>query len=80
MTDLPPEYEDYLYGWRAKPFDYVSEKIIMFGYPVFGGWLPFAEFYTWWQGDVKVCRVFEVSWMCRGFMVSYRHNEDLFDD
>lgn len=78
MNDLPPEYEDdYLYGWRIKPFDYVGDKIIMFGYPLFGGWLPYAEFYTWWEYGDRVCNIIEVSWFTYGFVISYNYNEEL---
>jgi len=55
--------------------------ILMLGYPLFGGWLPFAGFVTFQHEDNQI-KSFMVEWLLRGAIItsSRAELEELDDD
>ena len=55
--------------------------ILMLGYPLFGGWLPFAGFVTFQHEDNQI-KSFMLEWLLRGVIItsSTAELEELDDD
>ena len=52
--------------------------ICLFGWPLFGGWIPFIGFTYYWNDEQKISRCFMFEWFTKGiaFESITKDNED----
>lgn len=50
--------------------------ILLLGYPLFGGWLPFVGFITFYDDYDQPVRCFMVEWFCRGIAITRDMRKD----
>jgi len=53
-------------------------SILLFGYPLFGGWLPFVGFITFYNDNDDEIKCFLIEWFCHGLALTrdMRKEED----
>ena len=68
MTD-GGDNEEPLYRLEWAPFVYRG-RLLMFGYPLFGGWLPFIGWITLYSKDGEsTLQAFSLEWLLRGILI-----------
>lgn len=60
-------------------FSEYSGCLLMFGYPLFGGWLPYLGFQTMYDEEGNEVQIFLAEWFLRGIAVvspNSKRNQD----
>ena len=53
--------------------------ILMLGYPLFGGWLPYIGFITFINEREESMKTFMMEWFLRGIILHRTKDEDWYD-
>ena len=62
-------------------FDKVCREILFFGYPLFGAWLPYIGFVTFFNERDEPMRTFIFEWFLRGWIIHRSsEKEDWYDE
>jgi len=60
--------------------DKIDGAILLFGYPLFGGWLPYIGFKTFYNERDEAMRTFMVEWFLRGFIFHSNKDKDWYGE
>lgn len=76
-----PDQEDFSYKFRLQPLkiDKIDGAILLFGYPLFGGWLPYLGFVTFVNDREEEMRTFMMEWFLRGIILHSNKDEDWYE-
>ena len=76
-----PDQEDFSYKFRLQPLkiDKIDGAILLFGYPLFGGWLPYMGFVTFENEREEHMRTFMMEWFLRGIILHSNKDEDWYE-
>tara|TARA_R100001377_G_C3158269_1_gene98809 strand:+ start:571 stop:843 length:273 start_codon:yes stop_codon:yes gene_type:complete len=72
---LQLENEDYGLEWWPLRFDRGDGRILFFGFPLFGCWLPFVGFITFYNSQGEEYRCFMLEWVLKG-VILHREQDD----
>jgi len=71
--------EDYRFSSTPFRIDDFDGSIIFFGYPLFGGWLPYIGFVTFINEREESMKTFMIEWFLRGIILHRTKDEDWYD-
>jgi|TARA_R110000796_G_scaffold32613_1_gene85274 hypothetical protein len=75
------EFTGYSLSWVPLKFDKVCREILFFGYPLFGAWLPYIGFVTFFNERDEPIRTFIFEWFLRGWIIHRSsEKEDWYDE
>ncbi len=75
------EFTGYSLSWVPLKFDKVCREILFFGYPLFGAWLPYIGFVTFFNERDEPMRTFIFEWFLRGWIIHRSsEKEDWYDE
>ncbi len=76
-----PDQEDVNYKFTLMPLklDKIDGAILLFGYPLFGGWLPYMGFVTFENKREEHMRTFMIEWFLRGIILHSNKDEDWYE-
>lgn len=77
----PQDQEDENYKFTLMPLklDKIDGAILLFGYPLFGGWLPYIGFVTFENERGEHMRTFIIEWFLRGIILHSNKDEDWYE-
>tara|TARA_R110002072_G_scaffold243787_1_gene403008 strand:- start:570 stop:809 length:240 start_codon:yes stop_codon:yes gene_type:complete len=77
----PQDQEDVNYKFTLMPLklDKIDGAILLFGYPLFGGWLPYIGFVTFENERGEHMRSFMVEWFLHGIILHMNKEEDWYE-
>lgn len=77
----PQDQEDENYKFTLMPLklDKIDGAILLFGYPLFGGWLPYMGFVTFENKREEHMRTFIIEWFLRGIILHSNKDEDWYE-
>jgi len=77
----PQDQEDVNYKFTLMPLklDKIDGAILLFGYPLFGGWLPYMGFVTFENKREEHMRTFMIEWFLRGIILHSNKDEDWYE-
>jgi hypothetical protein len=78
----PQDQEDVNYKFTLMPLklDKIDGAILLFGYPLFGGWLPYMGFVTFENEREEHMRTFMIEWFLRGIILHSNKDEDWYGE
>tara|TARA_R110002126_G_scaffold10053_3_gene44983 strand:+ start:489 stop:734 length:246 start_codon:yes stop_codon:yes gene_type:complete len=79
----PQDQEDidlaYKLTWNPLKFDSINGALLLFGYPLIGGWLPYLGFVTFVNDREEEMRTFMIEWFLRGIILHSNKDEDWYE-
>ena len=75
-NNIGDSYRFELTPFRICPID---NAIIFFGYPLFGGWIPFIGWVTFYNKNDEPLQVFMIEWLLKGLAFVSKKDEDWYD-
>jgi|TARA_R110000744_G_scaffold230359_1_gene348540 hypothetical protein len=69
----------YKLTWNPLKFDSTDGALLLFGYPLFGAWLPYIGFVTFMNDREEPMRTFIIEWFLRGIILHSNKEEDWYE-